>query len=124
MAATLRASARAQVNANRESDGKTNPIYAYNHEGTGSSITSVLVYDGDGFGDGYENAVFFADFNKGWIKVVNCNEGYTSCGTARTFIPAAGPTTRLAQGPDGSIYQLTIDGKLSRITPSSEVTTV
>ena len=107
-----------------DSNGKTNPIYAYNEPVGGSSITSVLVYEGDAFGDRYENAVFFADFNKGWIKVVNCNEGYTSCGGATTFIPAAGPTTRLAQGPDGSIYQLTIDGKLSRITPSSEVTTV
>ena len=108
-----------------QSDGKTNPIHAYKHEGRGgSSITSVLVYEGDAFGDRYENAVFFADFNKGWMKVVNCNAGYTSCGAARTFIPAAGPTTRLAQGPDGSIYQLTIDGKLWRIAPSDEPLTV
>ena len=117
---------------NEGSAGKTNPIHAYPHEGDGgSSITSVLVYDGDAFGDGYDNAVFFADFNKGWIKVVNCNDSYTSCGSARTFIPAAGNTTRLAHGPvgpdgqpDGSIYQLTIDGKLYRIAPSDEPLTV
>ena len=71
-----------------DSDGKTNPIYAYQHEPVGgSSITSVLVYEGDGFGDRYENAVFFADFNKGWVKVMHCDAGYTSCGAPSTFIP-------------------------------------
>ena len=49
----------------RGSDGTTDPIYAYQHEPVhGSSITSVLVYDGDGFGDEYDNAIFFADHNR------------------------------------------------------------
>ncbi len=100
------------------SAGKTNPIYAYTHDGTSSSITSVMVYEGDAFGPRYENAVFFADFNKGWIKVVNCNDSYTSCGAATTFLPQAGRTSRLLQGPDGSIYQLTYEGTLWRIAPS------
>ncbi len=105
-----------------DSDGKTNPIYAYHEPVGGSSITSVLVYEGDAFGDRYENAVFLADFNKDWVKVIHCDAGYTSCGAPSTFIPQAGPTTRLAQGPDDSIYQLTIDGTLWRIAPSSTET--
>ena len=30
----------------------------------------------------------------------------------------AGGTTRLLVGPDGNIYQLTLDGKISRIAPA------
>jgi aldose sugar dehydrogenase len=108
------------------SDGTTKPIYAYQHgDDNGSSITSVLVYDGDGFGEQYDNAIFFADHNQQRVKVMECDTGYTSCGTPITVIPKAGGTTRLAQGPDGDIYQLTLDGTLWRITPSSaESTTV
>ena len=32
---------------------------------------------------------------------------------------APGGTVKLAQGPDGNIYQLTLDGTLSRIVPST-----
>ena len=67
----------------------------------GSSITSILVYDGDAFGEQYDNAVFFADHNQQWVKVMKCDAGYTSCGTPITVISQAGGTTRLAQGPDG-----------------------
>ena len=105
-----------------DSDGKTNPIYAYNEPVGGSSITSVLVYEGDGFGDRYENAVFFADHNREWVKVMHCDAGYSSCGAPSTFISQGGRTTRLEQAPDGSIYQLTYDGKLHRIAPSSTET--
>ena len=101
------------------SDGTTKPIYAYQHGGSGgSSITSIMVYDGDKFGDQYDNAIFFADHNQKWVKVMKCDAGYTSCGAPTTIVSQAGGTTRLAQGPDGNIYQLTIDGTLYRITPS------
>ena len=104
------------------SAGKTNPIYAYNEPVGGSSITSVLVYEGDEFGERYENAVFFADHNREWVKVMHCDAGYSSCGAPSTFISQGGRTTRLEQGPDGNIYQLTYDGKLHRIAPSSTET--
>ena len=105
------------------SDGTTKPIYAYQHGGSGgSSITSIMVYDGDKFGDQYDNAIFFADHNQKWVKVMKCDAGYTSCGAPTTIISQAGGTTRLAQGPDGNIYQLTLDGTLYRITPSGTET--
>ena len=50
------------------------------------------------FGDRYENAVFFADFNKGWIKVVNCNAGYTSCGSADDVHPCGRPYDQAGSG--------------------------
>jgi glucose/arabinose dehydrogenase len=105
------------------SDGTTKPIYAYQHGGSGgSSITSVMVYDGDELGDQYDNAIFFADHNQQWVKVMKCDAGYTACGAPTTVISQAGGTTRLAQGPDGSIYQLTLDGTLWRIAPSQTST--
>ncbi len=105
------------------SNGKTNPIYAYHEPVGGSSITSVLVYTGDKFGDHYKNAVFFADHNRQWVKVMHCDAGYSSCGAPSTFIIQGGRTTRLEQGPDGNIYQLTYnDGTLWRIAPSSTET--
>lgn len=103
------------------SDGSTNPIYAYHEPVGGSSITSILVYRGDGFEGRYDNAVFFADHNRGWVKVMHCDAGFTSCGAPSMFIPQAGRTTRLEQGPDGNIYQLTLsDGTLWRISPPSD----
>ncbi len=108
---------------NAGSDGKTTPIYAYQHgAGGGSSITSVLVYDGGKFGNQYDNAVFFADHNQQWVKAMRCDAGYTSCGTPITVVSDGGGTTRLAQGPDGSIYQMTLDGTLWRIAPSDTET--
>ena len=105
------------------SGGTTTPIYAYQHgAGDGSSITSVLVYDGDTFGAQYDNAVFFADHNQQWVKAMQCDAGYTSCGTPITVVSQGGGTTRLAQGPDGSIYQMTLDGTLWRIAPSDTAT--
>lgn len=99
------------------------PLHAYNHDGVASSITSALAYDGDGFG-GTGHLVFIADFNRQWIKVLSCDSGYTSCGAAMDFDGQAGPTTRLLQGPDGSIYQLTIAGVLARLTPTPAPLTI
>jgi len=92
----------------------TNPIYAYQHVGF-SSITGVLVYTDSEFGPEYQNNVFIADFQQGWIKRVTCDSSLTSCGNETMFYAQAGPIVSLQQGPDGSIYALTLDGNLSRI---------
>lgn len=96
----------------------TNPIYTYPH-GASAAISSVLVYTGSAFGPSFQNKVFIADFEQGWIKVLTCDSGYTSCGGATTFDSQAGNTVQLIQGPDGNIYQLTYAGELSRIAPTS-----
>ncbi len=97
--------------------GKINPIYTYAH-GAGAAFTSVLVYNGGTLGADYQNKVFIADLVKGWIKVLTCTPGFTSCGDAQDFDPQAGSTLVLAQGPDGNIYQLTYSGELVRIAPA------
>lgn len=98
-----------------------NPIYTYRHTGGGSSITVVMVYTGAISGNG-QNTVLIADFNQGWVKELTFNSDYSSLISERLFNDAApGNTNQLVQGPDGSIYQLTFDGKLTRIAPSSDV---
>jgi len=76
------------------------------------------VYDGSAFGPAWKNTVFFADYSQKWIKTVTCTSGFSSCGNEQLFMAGAGGTTRLLVGPDGNIYQLTLDGKISRIAPA------
>ncbi len=62
--------------------------------------------------------MFFADYSQKWIKTVTCTSGFSSCGNEQLFMAGVGGTTRLLVGPDGNIYQLTLDGKISRIAPT------
>ena len=96
-----------------------NPAYAYLHTAGGNSVTAVMVYTGPGSVEGPEHTVLIADFNQQWIKQLTCTSDYSSCGN-ETMFNQAGPTVSLQQAPDGSIYQLTIDGKLSRIAASDD----
>lgn len=93
-----------------------NPIYAYRHTSGGNSITAVTGYSG--LSANGQKTVLIADFNQGWVKKVTFNEDYSAVLDVTTFDDAAsGATSKLAEGPDGSIYQLTYDGKLTRLTP-------
>jgi VCBS repeat-containing protein len=97
-----------------------NPIYAYRHTSGGNSITAVTGYTGSSSGNG-ENTVLIADFNQGWVKVLTFNSDYSALISETLFdVAAPGNTNKLAQGPDGAIYQLTFDGKLTRIGPTSD----
>jgi glucose/arabinose dehydrogenase len=94
-----------------------NPIYAYQHNGQSSAITSVTPY-----GD----KVLIADMQHGWIKELTFNGDYSSLVSEETFDDKAGTTSSLIEGPDGNIYQLTImsdnpnnTGTLTRISPTT-----
>lgn len=99
-----------------------NPIYTYAHTpapAKAGSITAVMEYTGDTFGDEYDDKVFIADYTLGWIKVLTFDHEYTSFISEQMFDDDAGTVVKLAQGPDGNIYQLNIfPGTLSRIAPS------
>ena len=83
------------------------------------SITGVMVYTGDTFGEEYQNKVFIADYTLGWIKELTFDSTYTSFISEKMFDDQAGTVVKLAQGPDGNIYQLNIfPGRLSVIAPS------
>ncbi|WNG86274.1 PQQ-dependent sugar dehydrogenase [Mycobacterium sp. ITM-2016-00317] len=102
--------------------GYVNPIYTYAHTpapAKAGSITSVMVYTGDKLGDEYLNKVFIADYTLGWIKTLTFDSQFTSFISEEIFDDDAGTAVKLAQGPDGNIYQLNIfPGTLSRIVPS------
>lgn len=95
------------------------PIYAYRHNNGPSSITAVMSVAGPGSGSG-QNTVLIADFMEGWVKELTFNSDYSELISERMFDTAApGNTNQLLQHPDGSIYQLTFDGTLTRIAPLS-----
>ncbi len=108
----------------------TNPIYAFLHAtltgGTGAdSITGITVYTGPGSAPAPQHTVLIADTNQGWVKQLTCASDYSSCGNATPFVgAAAGATVKVAQGPDGNIYQLLYGapGQLVRITPTGGTT--
>lgn len=104
-----------------DSCSSTNPIYVYAHTiGTSAAITSVLVYDGDKFGPSYQNKVFIADYAQGWMKVLTFDSDFATFVSELTFDGQAGSTVKLAQGPDGNIYALTIyPGELSVISAAA-----
>jgi hypothetical protein len=80
-----------------------------------------MVYTGLGSAGDSLHTVFIADNNQGWVKQLTCTSDYSSCGNATLFTSAAsGGTVKLAQGPDGNIYQLTLGpGQLTRIAPTT-----
>ena len=79
-----------------------------------------MVYTGPGSAAAPQHTVLIADINQGWVKQLTCTADYSSCGTPTTFtFGAPGGTVKLAQGPDGAIYQLTLDGSLIRISPTA-----
>jgi glucose/arabinose dehydrogenase len=102
--------------------GYVDPIFVYPHStalGGAGSITSVAVYTGATYPDQYQNRVFIADYSLGWIKVLNFDSEYSSLISQQTFDSGAGAVVKLAQGPNGNLYQLNIyPGTLSVITPS------
>ena len=80
-----------------------------------------MAYTGSDSGSG-QNTVLIADFNQGWVKELTFNSDYSSLVSERMFdVAAPGSTNQLIQRPDGSIYQLTYDGKLTRIAPLDDV---
>ena len=98
-----------------------NPIYAYRHNSGPSSITAVMGVAGPGSGGG-QNTVLIADFMQGWVKELTFNSDYSEVISERVFDKAVpGSTNQLIQGPDGSVYQLTFEGTLTRITPMNGV---
>jgi glucose/arabinose dehydrogenase len=100
----------------------TNPIYAYLHAPSGGdSITSVMAYTGLGSAGGSNHTVLIADFNQGWVRQLTFNSDYSSLISATQFTAApSGQTDKMAQGPDGNIYQLQLGaGTLTRITAST-----
>ena len=104
------------------------PIFAYNHNGGSAAITGVTVYTGAGSSSSAPT-ILLSDVIGKTVTEVSCAADYSSCGdptgppswqwTSTPFTyTAPGQTIDLTMGPDGDIYQLTLQGTLTQIAPS------
>jgi len=94
--------------------GLTDPLYPYPHVGS-SSVVGGPVYHGTLFPAAYRNALFFADYARGFIKVAHlAADG--SVTSVSSFDETAGTVVDLKVAPDGSLYYVDIfPGSLHRI---------
>ncbi len=100
--------------------GSIAPLYTYNHNGAGASITGGAFATGSNYPVEYQNSYFFADFIQNSMVRLNVNAD-NSAATALDFGPSEGlaplftSVTDVEQGTDGDIYYLTFDGSLRHI---------
>ncbi|MBL7502432.1 PQQ-dependent sugar dehydrogenase [Frankia sp. CNm7] len=96
-----------------------NPVYTYAHTpapDNAGSITAIMRYEGDAWGEEFDGAIFYADYTLNFVKYLHFDHTYTSFIEEHEFDDDAGTPVQLSQGPDGSIYQLNIyPGELYRI---------
>jgi len=83
-----------------------NPAYYYSHAGNTASVTGGFMYTGNQFPANYQNSYFFADFEDGYIKRLNFDNGNIT--TDEMFDDSAERVVELLPGPDGAMYYLTI----------------
>ncbi|WP_217642685.1 PQQ-dependent sugar dehydrogenase, partial [Halogeometricum limi] len=83
------------------------PIYTYSHGESGgregAAVTVGPVYRGGMYPAEYNGALFYSDYNDGWIKYLVLR----SDGTVRAsynFEPNAGAVVASTVGPDGALY--------------------
>jgi Glucose / Sorbosone dehydrogenase/FG-GAP-like repeat/RTX calcium-binding nonapeptide repeat (4 copies) len=100
--------------------GTTGPIFAYNHNGAGRSITGGYVYRGPS--EGLQGQYFFADFVTGEVFTLR-QDGNDWMETERTdqITPNVGSIDNPSSfGEDalGNLYLVDIDGEVFRLTPN------
>jgi glucose/arabinose dehydrogenase len=77
-----------------------NPIYAYNHNGKGASITGGAFYESSQFPPEYKGSYFFGDHTVGFIKRL------TPTNKVVDFLPSVKSPVDIDIGSDGSLYYL------------------
>jgi len=98
---------------NCDDEPHDDPIFAYPHAGSNASITGGIVYRGSQFPTPYVGAYFYGDFVRDWIRYLTFDPGDPTGLTVSgdfPFEPNAGPVVAIEQGPEGSLYYLTISG--------------
>ncbi|HJX25684.1 MAG TPA: PQQ-dependent sugar dehydrogenase, partial [Chthoniobacterales bacterium] len=97
--------------------GYTDPIYAYNHNGTGAAIAGSAFYNPAilQFPASYVGKYFFGDYIDSFISVLDPSDN-----TATGFATGASNPVDIHIGPDGALYYLRQGGQVMRVqaTPS------
>ncbi len=93
----------------------TDPIFAYSHNGQNAAITGGTFYQAGAFPAFYQGKYFFADFIKGFIRVLD-----PATHQVGPFADGAASPVDLDVGPDGSLYYLSIfNGTVYQIQSSA-----
>jgi len=103
-----------------EPENYSAPIFSIQHVDSRSIILGPL-YRAQLFPAPYKNALFFADFSRGWIRYIT----FDTNGNVDAAVPVGGfqftsdlelqSPIDLDVGPDGALYYLKINGELRRI---------
>jgi glucose/arabinose dehydrogenase len=100
---------------------ETDPIFAYNHNGGGRSITGGYVYRGPS--EGLQGQYFFADFVTGQVFTLrqDINDDWIATERTNQITPNVGSIDNPSSfGEDalGNLYVVDIDGEVFRLTPN------
>lgn len=74
-------------------------------------------YTGNTFPTAYQNALFYADANKGFVNAVTFNPN----GSVASVLPFATGTygiVQIATGPDSNLYYTNLGGQIGRWRPA------
>jgi glucose/arabinose dehydrogenase len=84
--------------------GMTNPVYSYDHSGSGRAVTGGAFYSGSNFPSDYEGDYFFGDYVGNYLKRLDA-----ATGLAIDFATNTPNPVDLKVGPDGSLYYLAVE---------------
>lgn len=99
--------------------GYADPTYAYGHLPTDGAISAIAAYSGSEFGQRYAHTVFIGDYQRSDIEAITFDPSYRTEISHTEFDTAAGTIDDLQQGPDGSLYYLSIfEGTFTQISAS------
>ena len=114
-----------------QANADTMPHFAYNHTvkvvtsescGTGdSSVSGLAFYKGGPYPDEYDDALFFADYSRNciWVMEEGTNR-LPNPGQLKTFVDGAAGPVDLQIGPSGDLFYVDLDGgKIWRVEYSA-----
>lgn len=81
----------------------TPAFYSYPHAGSGAAVSGLAFYNGGAYPDGYDGALFFADYVRNWIKVMLPGTGGVPS-PANVVDFQAASAVDLAVGPGGDLF--------------------
>lgn len=92
----------------------SDPIFTYPHNGTGASLTGGFVYHGTMFPPEWQGRYFYGDYARNWIRYLDFDAQGHVVGD-HPFVDsavygdlAAAAVVKLIEGPDGSLYYISI----------------
>lgn len=99
-----------------EPENHTPPVFEYDREGSGCSVTGGFVYRGDAIPD-LQGAYVYSDYCDGDIRSVTIEDGQASGDTSLGV--NGGSVSSFVQGGDQELYVLDLNGTVYRLGPEA-----